>query len=613
MNLAFVDTGGEERAMAAADLLASEGIHVHHITRTRDAQPMIEKLLQMRSPIGLDIETTPLPAHVGRSDAGLDPHLSRIRLVQFYGGGETAYVVDLDRIDLDILAPLWTQSMVAHNAVFELKHLLKAGAVPKRLGCTMLQANALQGGLRALAEVASGRLGWKMSNGLETSDWSAPELSPEQLAYAALDAVAAHRLAAAQHEELTARDLLRTYRLMRDAQCAVARLELNGIYFDVNSHAALAEEWRTVAGKNADELARMMGPEVNPTSGQQVGGWLETNLDPDTLAGWPRTRTGQLRTSGRVIARHADHPLVGPLLAHREAATRLASFGPSFVAHVSPATGRIHASFSLGAAASGRMASYKPNLQNAPRDDAFRALFVAPRGRRLVVADYTQIELRVAALVSDDRAMLDAYARGADLHRLTASAIAGTSPEAVTSEQRRLAKAVNFGLLYGQGARGLAAYARSSYGVSMSEAQAGSARNAFFSTYPELAAWQRQTAQRAGDEPLVRTPAGRIFDFRRTSHGYSYTEALNIPIQGGAAEVLMAALSLLDEKLAGLDAKLVNVIHDELVLEVAVADAERCRAAVTETMSAGMRAIFPEATIDGLVEAHVGRSWAEAK
>ena len=320
-----------------------------------------------------------------------------------------------------------------------------------------------------------------------------------------------------------------------------------------------------------------------------------------------------MRTDAATLARHPDHPLVRPLLAHKEAATRLSSFGPSFADHVNPASGRIHANFRLGATASGRMACFDPNLQNPPREAAFRALFRAPEGRRMVVADYAQIELRVAAEVAGDRTMLDAYRRGEDLHRRTAAAIAGVDVEDVTPEQRQLAKAVNFGLLYGQGARGLASYARASYGVDMTVAEAAAAREAFFATYSGLATWQRESAREAERAMLVRTRSGRVFDFRRSRFGYSYPEALNIPIQGAAAEVLMAALGALPERLAGLDAKLVNVVHDELVLEVAESDLDRTRDALEQAMVAGMLAVFPNAPTEGLVDASVGQDWADAK
>ncbi len=208
-----------------------------------------------------------------------------------------------------------------------------------------------------------------------------------------------------------------------------------------------------------------------------------------------------------------------------------------------------------------------------------------------------------------------AYARGEDLHRKTAAAVAGVPPEAITPDQRQMAKAVNFGLLYGQGAKGLAVYARSSYGVDMTLDQAKRARGMFFDTYRGMAIWQRETAQTSERTQRAITPGGRIRDFSTEGRGYRYTEALNTPIQGGAAEVLLAALARLEDALAGLDARLVNVVHDELVLEVAEKDAAAVRTGVERAMAEGFLAVFPDgaAVTSGLVEAKAGPNWAEAK
>jgi DNA polymerase I len=183
----------------------------------------------------------------------------------------------------------------------------------------------------------------------------------------------------------------------------------------------------------------------------------------------------------------------------------------------------------------------------------------------------------------------------------------------VTKDQRQAAKAINFGLLYGQGAPGLARYAESKYGVKMSEARAAKARSAFFKTYPVFRRWQEQTARTSRHTLRALTPGGRIRDFAK--EGYRYTESLNTPIQGGAAEIILATLAVLEKHLAGLNARLVNIVHDELVLEVDEADADRAVAAVESAMTAGFLAIFPEgrAAMTGLVEAHQGPNWAAAK
>ena len=183
----------------------------------------------------------------------------------------------------------------------------------------------------------------------------------------------------------------------------------------------------------------------------------------------------------------------------------------------------------------------------------------------------------------------------------------------MTKEQRQAAKAINFGLLYGQGHRGLARYASANYGVSMSVQEARKARTAFFRTYKGLAWWQQKTGRLSKRGNIIATPGGRVRDFKMEKNGYRYTEALNTPIQGGAAEVLMAALGVLQKHLKGIDAKLVNTVHDEIVLEVVLEHSHKAVVALGAAMTEGMLTIFPKASIKNLVDVNTGPSWAEAK
>ena len=308
---------------------------------------------------------------------------------------------------------------------------------------------------------------------------------------------------------------------------------------------------------------------------------------------WSRTETGQLQTGAKALARFSNHPMVKPLSRFKGVAKLLSTYSSSYAEHVNPVTGRIHASFRIGGTVSGRFSCNTPNIQNPPRDKSFRALFCAPPEKTLLVADYSQIELRVAALISGDQIMLEAYEKGLDLHKKTAAEVSGTPFEEVTKEQRQAAKAINFGLLFGQGAKGLADYAQAKYGVEMTQREAEKARNAFFRTYKGFARWQKKTDRLSKLQQKAITPMGRVRDFRKSSKGYSYTEALNLPIQGGAAEVMLAALARLKENMKGIDFKLVNVIHDEMVIEVKADDIYLAEVGLEVSMIEGMRQIFP--------------------
>jgi DNA polymerase-1 len=596
----------------AQALLDQEGITVHYIADPGQVVSELKKLIRSGRTLGLDIETAKRPSCEHHARAGLDPSLSRIRLVQVCAE-KTVCIFDLEAVDLKLMDPLWNCSMVAHNAVFEMKHLMHAGVDLQNIHCTMLMANALHGNLPSLADLAQDYLGWKMSKEQQVSDWNAQSLSREQLAYAALDALVVCRLYEILHSEVREKKRFAVYALMRDSQKAIARLELNGCYFDTNGHGKLLNKWQVIKETADSELKQLIGPEINPGSSKQLSQWLMENLDNNTLLNWPRTEKGQLKTGANVLVSFSDHPLVKPLIKYKEAGKLLSTFGTKYAGHVNPKTGRIHANFRLGGTATGRLSCSSPNMQNLPRNKKFRALFCALPGRVLVVADYNQIELRIAALVSEDQTMLKAYLRGEDLHRKTAAEIAGIPFNKVTKEQRQAAKAINFGLLFGQGPKGLARYAKLKYGVAMTEREAKAARRSFFRTYYGLARWQKTTSRIAKMEKQVTTPGGRVRDFIKGKNGYRYTEALNTPIQGGAAEVLLAALSKLEGYLAETDAKLVNIIHDELVIEAAEEDLANVIDGVEWAMVEGMLAIFPDASTKNLVEINAGANWAEAK
>ncbi len=452
------------------------------------------------------------------------------------------------------------------------------------------------GVLPMIAVGHGGSWGWRMSMPVEDRD-----------------AVLVHRLFPLLDRKIRRKGRLRCYELMRDAQHPIARMQLNGCFFDREAQLQLMTKWAADRRQVHQELKTLLGAEFNLGSSTQLATWIEQNVEASLLRQWERGVKGGPKTGAKVLALYPDLPFVKALMRWKILNKKLTSFGLRYAAHINPVTGRIHASFVIGGADTGRLACRNPNIQNPPKDSDFRSLFAAPPERVMVVADYSQIELRVVALVAPEKTMLRSYDLGIDLHRKTAAALTGATFDAATKGQRQLAKAVNFGLLFGQGAPGLAKYAKTQYGVDMSVKEAEKYRKAFFDTYRGLRRWQHRTAELAEAPHSVRTPSGRVRTFKRKSGKSYYTAFLNTPIQGGAAEVLLAALAALDRRLKRLDAKLVNVVHDELVLELAADQAPAAKTAVEEAMVEGMLSIFPKANCNGLVEAHSGPNWAEAK
>jgi DNA polymerase I-like protein with 3'-5' exonuclease and polymerase domains len=328
--------------LKSQEILDNEGITVHYLTDPDQAVEAIAALVKIDITLGLDIETARLSPYKQYEEAGRDPHLSRIRLVQICIG-KTVYIFDAETVSLNLMGPLWDCPMVAHSAVFEIKHLIHAGVNPQNIECTMLMENALNGGLFKLTALSKKYLGRGIPKEQQTSNWNAPSLSQDQLAYAALDAADVFRLFKILKTLLKEKERFPVYFLMRDAQKAIATLELNGCYFNLNGHSKLMEKWQDVKENNVQELQKVLGPDVNLDSPAQLSQWFMNNIDDNTLSNWPRTETDQLKTGASILANFPDHPLIKPLIKYKEVGKLLSSFGTKFAEHINPKTGRIQA------------------------------------------------------------------------------------------------------------------------------------------------------------------------------------------------------------------------------------------------------------------------------
>ena len=247
------------------------------------------------------------------------------------------------------------------------------------------------------------------------------------------------------------------------------------------------------------------------------------------------------------------------------------------------------------------MACQRPNLQNLPRDPAYRACFRAPEGRTLVKADYSQVELGIAAEMASDTQMKQVFMDGEDLHVLTAISINGKqNTDDVTADERQLAKAVNFGLIYGMGAPRLASYAKSSFGVDLDESTARGVRRQYFKTYRGIRMWHKLQ----GKQAETRTVIGRLRTF--DGDGY-FSERLNSPVQGTGADGLKLASVKLWETRDGLDAFPVLTIHDEIVIEAPIDRANEAKEWLVKCMTDGMAEVLTEVPV--VVDAEVKEAW----
>jgi DNA polymerase-1 len=272
--------------------------------------------------------------------------------------------------------------------------------------------------------------------------------------------------------------------------------------------------------------------------------------------------------------------------------------------------GRIHARFDPKGAITGRFSCRKPNLQNISRGK-LRACFVPGDGNRLVVADYSQMELRIAAAIAGEKRMIQAYEQGCDLHRQTASIVLGKPVEDVSKEDRQLAKAVNFGLLYGQKARGLVERAKKTYGVEMEYECARDIRGKFFSAYTGLREWHKNARKMvAQGVQSVRTVLGRVQGLPKGAEAKwpRFTALVNTPVQGGSADALKQAMVRLSGQLPP-GAGIVSTVHDELVVEAPLKSVEAVKKLLEDVMIESAASLYPDVPFE--VEAHICEDWSE--
>lgn len=554
--------------------------------------------------IAVDTETT-----------GLDPHGDRLRLVQIAAGCGPVLLLDCFSFlpgGLPQLMEILSSGAVKvfQNAKFDLQFFMKQGiAVRLPLFDTMLAAQLLRTsggpGRVNLAELSRHYLNEELPKEEQKSDWSG-ELRPEQLQYAARDAGVLLKLRDAMAPLLRENRLAEVARLEFACVRAVAQMEYHGIHLNLAKWDALRVKTEAERDAALESLYAYTGRPMVQMSLFDAGVSLGQNLDSNkqVLSLFQQNGIVVEDTSRHSLVPYLSHPLVAALLEYRRASKALSTFLLPLPQMVHPETHRLHPHYGQDGAWSGRMSCGGPNIQQIPRDAAFRACFSAPPGRKLVIADYSQIELRVAAEIAQDARMIAAYRAGEDLHRLTASLISGKALPDITKKERQAAKAVNFGLIFAMGAKGLQAYAQDTYGVDMSLQEATEFRNRFFAAYTGIAAWHQRLKTHPPRES--RTLAGRKHVYGEASGLSGLT---NTPVQGSAADIVKQALGLLADSLEPTGAFIVAMVHDEILIEADEKNAEDIAGLLKSTMeSAGAHYLK---SVPAVAEVQVAESWAE--
>ncbi len=545
--------------------------------------------------VGFDSETTEL-----------DPLLGELRLVQLSDGKKTL-IVDLrkfaengglrDATGLEPLRKLLSDERVvkvAHNAKFDAKW------VRHHLGCelrgifdTYLASQLIAAGdtdrRHSLADVAQFFAGVELDKSMQTSDWTTGELSHIQLEYAARDAAIMPQLKDQMAERISKDGLERVAELEFECVMPIADMESNGFFLDEGRWREQLDKVKAAQARVADELQEMLSSGVAQAS---LFGRSEINLDsqaqvadalhnlgipvPDTTRAW------QLQPLSE------KYPVIEKLLEYRSVQKSMTSFGEGILENISPSTGRIHADFRQIGAPTGRFSCSKPNLQQIPHDTAYRRCFTPAEGNKFVIADYSQIELRILADFSGDTKFIEAFISGVDFHRATASQVFGVGSDNVTEDQRSFAKRLNFGIVYGIGA------SRFGLMTGLSQNDAENTMRRYFGTFRQLDEYLRNEGRRLLDERRVRSGSGRLLRLRFDESDRQQTAAarrygINMPIQGTSADILKRSLRLLHDRIAGTSARLVNIVHDEIILECSAAEAEASATLLEDAMTAAAR------------------------
>jgi DNA polymerase I-like protein with 3'-5' exonuclease and polymerase domains len=589
----------------------------YKVIKTADELCVAVEALTTQPAIGLDTETT-----------DLDPYTSRLRLIQL-AGPDGVCVVDLDSFgngDLsksEAIVPLKRlleaprPIKIAHNAKFDAKFIKhNLGTDLGGLFDTLLASQLIGAGdieeRHGLETVASRFLGEVVDKSERLSNWNF-ELSEAQLAYAARDAAVLVPLREKLIEKLKSESLIKCAQLEFECVMPVVNIELAGFYMHKDRwleqlaivekrRAALADELQEVLAEESNQGSLFGGPQreaINLDSHQQLTQALN-RLGipvPDSTRNW------------KLQPLAAQYPVIDKLLEYRTVQKALTSYGQNMIELINPVTRRLHADFRQIGAPTGRFSCTNPNIQQVPHAVEYRRCFSGyPEGRKLVIADYSQIELRILAEFSGDQGFIDAFNSGADLHRVTASQVFNVVQDQVSKEQRDFAKRLNFGVVYGIGAQ------RFSMMTGLTVPAAEDVLKRYFSTYRQLDRYLREAANRAVVERQARTGSGRLVRFRydendRQQISMTQRNGKNTPIQGTSADILKRALRLLSEELQGTTAKVVNIIHDEVVVESDAHQAEEIAQKVERAMCAAGEEYLH--TVPVKVETEIANEWVK--
>jgi DNA polymerase I-like protein with 3'-5' exonuclease and polymerase domains len=557
-----------------------------------------EKLLQIEpyvqdnkiNKIYIDIETT-----------GLELTTEDIVLIQIYAGrkiflintvsigisGELARFYDGIKLIMENKDVL----KVFHNAKFDigfLKHKLFPDIRPKTVFDTYLTEKLITAGIsqkgdHSLKSVAKKYTGQMLDKELQTSFTTDFEPDEKQNQYAANDVKVLESIFKKQREALLNAGLINTALLEFSIIPVVVDIELNGISIDLNKLKMM--EANIVQEKiQVEKKLYKLTKDINfDNQKKSTGGISPINFNSPVQVKKILSKFGfKVKSTAIDYLKKIDHPFAKTLIEYRKLSKLTSSFIQKLPNHINPVTNRIHPNFHQLGTDTGRFTCQNPNLQQIPKEQHWRDLFKAPQGYKIITADYNQIELRILAEYSQDETFINSYKNGEDLHKKTASEMLNIDIDKINNEHRNIAKTINFGLCYGMTAAGL------SNSLDIDTEKAQQLINRYFRAYPQV----KKTLQKLGVQALAKgyseTLLGRKRYYKKHNN-YSSQKSLerkgrNTPIQSTCGDILKKALYYLYNDLQGLDGKIINLVHDEIVVEVKKEQADTVKKIVETAM-----------------------------
>lgn len=588
------------------------------ITTRAKAEEVLKKLEGKTTVMAADLETAGLPQWKRLPEAALSPFTSNIRLLQIFTG-TAAVVIDLHATGCLNLKSLFEgRPSVFHNMTFDYKFLRHHhNVVDPDMHCTCIMARCVFHAIypdaksAALKDVVSTLFGEEMNKKAGRSDWSIPELTFEQIEYAARDAIVQMRVFEKLSAYLDQLNLRPVYDLYRKAQLAICEMELNGVHINTEKHIKNVVAWRQQLLDARDEVLTMTKLPV--LTDAKLGEWLTQTLPSEVLEIWPKTeKTGKLQTDANTFVDFSYLEVVKPFSKYQKLKKLTTSFGTNLLSMVNPATGKLHPVYRVAGAKTGRLSCTGPNVQQMPRSTEMRSVFVPSPGYEMVVSDYSQVEVRCIAELTNDDHMLKAFGQGLDIYSYTVAGIQGKDIKQVTKAERQSGKALVLGLNYGLGAKKFSHYAKKDYGVDISKEDSKGLVASYRKLYAGLRAWQMLQVDKCAARRF--TAFSVMGKSRKMTEEDYYGACMNHPVQGSCAEIMLLALVNTRDIIKGTSARLVMSVHDEIVLECIPEEVDDIKKKLTTAMTAAYLAILPSGrTLKGLIDPTSGANWAEAK